>query len=76
MICRYPEATSLEDLLVDLRVGLDELNPSLIVMDSISAIAHASSEHVFRKFMMGVGVDPAAATAAARSSRKPSPVPR
>jgi circadian clock protein KaiC len=54
MICRYPEATSLEDLLVDLRLGLEELRPSLVVMDSISSIEHASSEKGFRQFMIGV----------------------
>jgi len=54
VICRYPEATSLEDLLVDLRLGLEELKPSLIVIDSISSIEHASSEKSFRQFMIGV----------------------
>ena len=54
VICRYPEATSLEDLLVDLRLGLEELKPSLIVLDSISSIEHASSEKGFRHFMIGV----------------------
>ena len=54
VICRYPEATSLEDLLVDLRLGLEELKPSLIVLDSISSIEHASSEKGFRQFMVGV----------------------
>ena len=54
VICRYPEATSLEDLLVDLRLGLEQLEPSLIVMDSISSIEHASSEKSFRQFMIGV----------------------
>ena len=54
VICRYPEATSLEDLLVDLRLGLEELKPSLIVLDSISSIEHASSEQGFRQFMVGV----------------------
>ena len=48
------EATSLEDLLVDLRLGLEELKPSLIVLDSISSIEHSSSEHGFRQFMIGV----------------------
>jgi circadian clock protein KaiC len=52
--CRYPEATSLEDLLVDLRLGLEEFEPSLVVMDSISSIEHASSEKGFRQFMIGV----------------------
>ena len=54
VICRYPEATSLEDLLVDLRLGLEELKPSLIVLDSISSIEHATSEKGFRQFMIGV----------------------
>jgi circadian clock protein KaiC len=54
VICRYPEATSLEDLLVDLRLGIEELKPSLIVLDSISSIEHASSEKGFRQFMIGV----------------------
>jgi circadian clock protein KaiC len=54
VICRYPEATSLEDLLVDLRLGLEELRPSLVVLDSISSIEHASSEKGFRQFMIGV----------------------
>jgi circadian clock protein KaiC len=54
VICRYPEATSLEDLLVDLRTGLEELKPSLVVLDSISSIEHASSEKGFRQFMVGV----------------------
>jgi len=54
VLCRYPEATSLEDLLVDLRLGLEELKPSLVVLDSISSIEHASSESGFRQFMIGV----------------------
>jgi circadian clock protein KaiC len=54
LVCRYPEATSLEDLLVDLRLGLEEFQPSLVVMDSISSIEHASSEKGFRQFMIGV----------------------
>lgn len=52
--CRYPEATSPEDLLVDLRVGLDEFKPTLVVLDSISAIEHSTSRQGFRQFMVGV----------------------
>jgi circadian clock protein KaiC len=51
--CRYPEATSPEDLLVDLRTGLDEFRPSLIVLDSISSIEHSTSARGFRQFMIG-----------------------
>ena len=54
LICRYPEASSLEDLLVGFRVHLEEFAPSLIVLDSISSIEHASSEKGFRQFMIGV----------------------
>ena len=54
IICRYPESTSLEDLLVNLRIGIEEFSPSLIVLDSISSIEHASSEKGFRQFIIGV----------------------
>jgi len=54
VVCRYPEAASLEDLLVDLRLGLEELKPSLVIIDSISSIEHASSQKGFRQFMIGV----------------------
>lgn len=52
--CKYPEATSPEDLLVEIRMGLDEFRPSLIVLDSISSIEHSTSVNGFRKFMIGV----------------------
>jgi KaiC/GvpD/RAD55 family RecA-like ATPase len=52
--CRYPEATSPEDLLVDLRTGLDEFKPSLVVLDSISSIEHSTSPSGFRQFMVGL----------------------
>ena len=52
--CRYPEAMGLEDLLVSLRLGLEEFKPSLVVLDSISSIEHSSSEKGFRQFMVGL----------------------
>jgi len=52
--CRYPEAMGLEDLLVSLRMGLEEFKPSLVVLDSISSIEHSSSEKGFRQFMVGL----------------------
>ncbi len=52
--CRYPEAMGLEDLLVNLRMGLEEFKPSLVVLDSISSIEHSSSEKGFRQFMVGL----------------------
>ncbi|GAC1340417.1 MAG: circadian clock protein KaiC [Myxococcales bacterium] len=52
--CRYPEATSPEDLLVDMRVGLDEFTPSIVVLDSVSSIEHSTSTRGFRHFMVGL----------------------
>jgi circadian clock protein KaiC len=52
--CAYPEATSPEDLLVDVRAGLEEYKPALIVFDSISSIQHSTSERGFRHFMVGL----------------------
>ncbi len=52
--CRYPEATSPEDLLIDLRVELEELRPSLVVVDSISSLEHATSSQTFRQFTIGL----------------------
>jgi circadian clock protein KaiC len=54
LTCRYPEATSPEDLLVDLRSGLDEYTPTLVVLDSISSIEHSTSVQGFRQFMVGL----------------------
>ncbi|HYI01524.1 ATPase domain-containing protein [Hyalangium sp.] len=51
--CRYPESTSPEDLLVELRRSLEEYRPTLIVLDSISSIAHSTSTRGFRQFMVG-----------------------
>lgn len=51
--CRYPESTSPEDLLVELRRSLEEFKPSLIVIDSISSVGHSTSKRGFRQFMVG-----------------------
>ncbi len=51
--CRYPESTSPEDLLVELRRSLETFDPSLVVIDSISSISHSTSPRGFRQFMVG-----------------------
>jgi circadian clock protein KaiC len=52
--CRYPEAMGFEDLMVQLRQRLEDFDPSLIVLDSISSIEHSLSEKGFRQFMIGL----------------------
>ncbi len=54
VICRRPEASSPEDLLMDLHMGLEELKPSLVVLDSISSIEHTLSPQGFRQFVIVV----------------------
>lgn len=54
LVCRFPEATSPEDLLVAIRVELQEFEPSLIVLDSISSIEHATGAASFRQFIIGL----------------------
>jgi circadian clock protein KaiC len=54
LICRYPESMGFEDLLVHLRGSLEEFQPSLVVLDSISSIEHSLSEKGFRQFMVGL----------------------
>ena len=54
IICRYPEATSPEDLVIELRAVLEAYGPSLIVLDSISAIDHVTSFESFRQFIIGM----------------------
>lgn len=52
--CRYPDTTSPEDLLIELRTELAEFKPSLLVLDSISAVEHATTPSTFRHFLIGV----------------------
>jgi len=54
LVCRYPEAMGFEDLLVKLREGLEDFQPSLMVIDSLSSIEHSMSEKGFRQFMVGL----------------------
>lgn len=54
LVCRYPEATSPEDMVIELRDVLDKYDPSLIVLDSISSIEHVTSFEGFRQFVIGL----------------------
>lgn len=52
--CHYPDTTSPEDLLIELRMELAEFQPTLLVLDSISALEHATTPSTFRHFLIGV----------------------
>lgn len=54
IICSYPEATSPEDLLIEIRRSFESFKPSLVVLDSISSIEHSTSAEGFRIFLVGL----------------------
>jgi circadian clock protein KaiC len=54
IVARYPERMGLEDLLVELRVEIDRLKPTRLVVDSLTAIEDTSSASAFREFIVGV----------------------
>ncbi|MEM9691236.1 MAG: ATPase domain-containing protein [Myxococcota bacterium] len=54
IVHRLPAATSPEDVIIELRRNLSDFQPDLVVLDSISAVEHASSDDGFRQFVVGV----------------------
>jgi circadian clock protein KaiC len=51
---RYPERTSLEDLLVEMRHQIEEFKPERLAIDSLSVLDRASSGASFREFLVGL----------------------
>jgi circadian clock protein KaiC len=52
--CGYADATSLEDLLVDAQIDLEQRKTSLVVVDGMSSIEHSSSRRTYRQFLAGL----------------------
>ena len=54
MVCRYPERMGLEDHLVQIRRVVEEVNPTRVAIDSMSAIERISTPKSFREFVIGL----------------------
>jgi circadian clock protein KaiC len=54
IFARYPERMGLEDLLVELRVEIDRLQPTRLVIDSLTALEDTSTASAFREFVIGL----------------------
>jgi circadian clock protein KaiC len=54
IFARYPERMGLEDLLVELRVEIDRLSPTRLVIDSLTAVEATTSASAFREFVVGL----------------------
>lgn len=54
IICLYPEAQSLPDHLLTIQALVDELQPSRIAIDSLSALERIASDIGFREFLISL----------------------
>ncbi|HYZ28460.1 MAG TPA: circadian clock protein KaiC, partial [Thermoleophilaceae bacterium] len=54
IFAQYPERMGLEDLLVELRLEIERLRPTRIVIDSLTALERTSSAKSFREFVVGL----------------------
>ena len=52
--CQFPESTSVENHLVDIKKHLDEFKPGRLVLDSITAIQRISGPETYRNFVLGL----------------------
>ncbi len=52
--CQYPEVSSLEDKLLDMRKVMDEFKPHRVAIDSLSALERVSTQKSFREFVLGI----------------------
>jgi circadian clock protein KaiC len=54
VICDYPEVSSLEDHLVNIKAIVDEFKPNRVAVDSLSALERVSTVKSFREFVIGL----------------------
>jgi circadian clock protein KaiC len=54
VICKYPEAASLEDHLIQIKKIVDKFGPSRMAIDSLSAMERVSTLKNFRDFALGL----------------------
>ncbi|TML99379.1 MAG: circadian clock protein KaiC [Actinobacteria bacterium] len=54
ILAQYPERMGLEDLLVQLRLEIERLRPTRIVIDSLTALERNATVKSFREFVVGL----------------------
>ncbi len=54
VVCKYPEVTSLENHMIDMRAAIEEFKPKRIAVDSLSALERVSTKKGFREFVIGL----------------------
>lgn len=54
VVCDYPEISSLEDHLIQIKKVMDQFNPQRVAVDSLSALERVASIKSFREFAIGL----------------------
>ena len=54
LVCRYPETTSLENHLIQMKATIDHFKPNRVAIDSLSALDRVSTIKGFREFVIGL----------------------
>lgn len=54
VVCRYPEAMSLEDHLIRMKRDIEAFDPQRVAIDSLSALERVASIKSFREFVIGL----------------------
>lgn len=54
IVCAYPEATSLENLLIRIKNIMEEFKPHRVAVDSLSALERVSTTKGFREFVISL----------------------
>jgi circadian clock protein KaiC len=54
LVCAYPEVTSLEDHLIQIKDAVNEFGPQRVAIDSLSALERISTQKGFREFIISV----------------------
>lgn len=54
VLCEYPEISSLEDHLIQIKKVMDEFRPQRVALDSLSALERVSTSKGFREFTIGL----------------------
>lgn len=54
VVCEYPEATGLEDHLIQMKQLIEEFQPNRVAVDSLSALERVSTMKGFREFVISL----------------------
>lgn len=54
VVCRYPEASGLEDHLIKMKEIIQKFQPNRVAVDSLSALERVSTEKGFREFVISL----------------------